>query len=257
MFLILVVISSLKESIVMYKAAKQWQPNFATIHERWNSLFPCICLPFPLLSVPFIAITLTCPLYKLNGTCLSDTTNMGNAEVLSPMTHIMYDMIMEGILYSCGCSNEVIQGKMMTKRILTSILLSTWTCKKTNHSELLGISFTISLWWQLCFRTALECTLLYNLSWACFIMQLYAQQCLSLSSVCKSCMTATSVVMGRGLTVDLVCHHNLFSVKTLTAMEFALEKVGQVAEGKVEDSEANLLDMLGASMHQVWMEAFA
>ena len=46
-------------------------------------------------------------------------------------------------------------------------------------------------------------------------------------------------------------------MKTLTAMEFAPEEVGQVAEGEVEDSEANLLDMLGAGTRQVRMEAFA
>ena len=60
MLLILAVISSLKESVVMYKATKWWWPNCYMQQFMNNGIlyFLAYVSPFPLLSVPFNHILL-------------------------------------------------------------------------------------------------------------------------------------------------------------------------------------------------------
>jgi hypothetical protein len=63
MLLILAVISSLKESVVTYKATKQWQPNryMQQFVKDGILYFLAYVSPFPFLSVPFIIITFSGP----------------------------------------------------------------------------------------------------------------------------------------------------------------------------------------------------
>ena len=66
MLLILAVISTLKESIVMYKVTKQWQPNHYMQQVVKDGIFYFIVYVslFPFLSVPFITITFSRPSLK-------------------------------------------------------------------------------------------------------------------------------------------------------------------------------------------------
>ena len=63
MLLILAVISTLKESVVMYKATKQWQPNhYIQLFAKDGIFYFLVYVSlFPFLSVPFI--------FLLSGTC--------------------------------------------------------------------------------------------------------------------------------------------------------------------------------------------
>ena len=56
MLLILAVISTLKESVVLYKATKQWQPNhYMQLFAKDGILYFLVYVsPIPFLSVPFI-----------------------------------------------------------------------------------------------------------------------------------------------------------------------------------------------------------
>ena len=77
MILILAVISALKESVAMYKATKQWQPNcYMQLFAKDGILYFLVYVfPFPFLSVPFIfpPILLSSTCKKTNHTELPGT----------------------------------------------------------------------------------------------------------------------------------------------------------------------------------------
>ena len=63
MLLMLAVVSTFKESIAMYKATKLWQPNRYMQQLVQDGIFYFLAYVshFPILSVPFVTVTFSCP----------------------------------------------------------------------------------------------------------------------------------------------------------------------------------------------------